>query len=243
MEEAKRAGKTRMVFPLEEEVHKEVGRSRQDLFRHLVSLSLCFYFHSENVEFFFSFKGGVELSLEPPDQYSSGDFVGNSRLPVAPFCCQKVTSSTALEIVITSCCLCNSCQGILYDEEIMASWSYEESDLNTRLCENEKCLISIPLVPFVSGGKKPRVFVMMINVIVIFDRCAFCRCKVVPFLTVIVKVRFYFLLGWVSFVLNSLAMMQCFPSPHIFRITEVRLWKEVCSPLLNRPKACKAHSR
>ncbi|GAB6018992.1 hypothetical protein CHUAL_000627 [Chamberlinius hualienensis] len=45
---------------------------------------------------------------------------------------RRVNSSTALEIRITSCSKCHVCQGLLYDEDIMALWTPEESNLNTR---------------------------------------------------------------------------------------------------------------
>ena len=38
----------------------------------------------------------------------------------------------AMEIIMTSCSRCLSCNAILYDEEIMSGWTAEDSNLNTK---------------------------------------------------------------------------------------------------------------
>ena len=38
----------------------------------------------------------------------------------------------AMELRMTSASRCLNCGAILYDEEIMAGWSAEDSDLNTK---------------------------------------------------------------------------------------------------------------
>lgn len=43
-------------------------------------------------------------------------------------------SLPVVDIEITSCCRCLSCSAILYDEEIMESWSADDSNLNTQCC-------------------------------------------------------------------------------------------------------------
>ena len=39
---------------------------------------------------------------------------------------------TAIEVIMTSCSKCHNCSSILYDEEIMAGWTPEDSNLNSR---------------------------------------------------------------------------------------------------------------
>ena len=38
----------------------------------------------------------------------------------------------AIEVIMTSCSKCHNCLAVLYDEEIMAGWTPEDSNLNTR---------------------------------------------------------------------------------------------------------------
>lgn len=45
---------------------------------------------------------------------------------------EVVDAETAMVIVITTCSRCTACQSLLYDEEIMERWSYNESNLNTK---------------------------------------------------------------------------------------------------------------
>ncbi|XP_046634778.1 DENN domain-containing protein Crag-like isoform X4 [Daphnia pulicaria] len=51
----------------------------------------------------------------------------------------------AIEVIMTSCSKCHNCSSILYDEEIMAGWTPEDSNLNSR-CQHCKKL----LVPFLT---------------------------------------------------------------------------------------------
>ncbi|XP_038076059.1 C-myc promoter-binding protein-like [Patiria miniata] len=51
----------------------------------------------------------------------------------------------AIEVHITSCHQCFSCQALLYDEAVMAGWSADESNLKTRCC-----FCSAQLVPFLN---------------------------------------------------------------------------------------------
>lgn len=44
----------------------------------------------------------------------------DSRMPVA------------MKLILTTCSKCHNCGSILYDEEIMAGWSPEDSNLNTK---------------------------------------------------------------------------------------------------------------
>jgi len=50
----------------------------------------------------------------------------HSRLP------KSFIHQVALEVLLTSCSKCLNCNSVLYDEEILAGWSAEDSNLNTR---------------------------------------------------------------------------------------------------------------
>lgn len=47
----------------------------------------------------------------------------------------------ALEVEISSCCRCSNCHCLLYDEEIMAGWSADDSNLNTSCAFCAKTLV------------------------------------------------------------------------------------------------------
>ncbi|GAB5583932.1 DENN domain-containing protein 4B isoform X4 [Prionailurus iriomotensis] len=53
--------------------------------------------------------------------------------------------STASEILLSSCSLCRACDSLVYDEEIMAGWAPDDSNLNT-VCPFCAC----PFVPLLS---------------------------------------------------------------------------------------------
>ncbi|XP_071449879.1 DENN domain-containing protein Crag isoform X2 [Hetaerina americana] len=59
-------------------------------------------------------------SLFPENLYPKNTSVRNLRLPMA------------LEILMTTCSKCHNCSSLLYDEEIMAGWVPEDSNLNTK---------------------------------------------------------------------------------------------------------------
>ncbi|XP_056633032.1 DENN domain-containing protein Crag isoform X2 [Diorhabda sublineata] len=54
-------------------------------------------------------------------------------------------SECEVDISLTTCSQCHNCSCLLYDEEIMANWSSEDSNLNT-LCQN----CNKPTVPFLT---------------------------------------------------------------------------------------------
>ena len=43
-----------------------------------------------------------------------------------------IVRAAAMELIMTSCSLCKNCGAILYDEEIIAGWTAEDSNLNTK---------------------------------------------------------------------------------------------------------------
>lgn len=45
---------------------------------------------------------------------------------------REASAPVALQIVMTTCSKCHNCNSILYDEEIMAGWTPEDSNLNTK---------------------------------------------------------------------------------------------------------------
>ena len=42
------------------------------------------------------------------------------------------TKEACIEVEISSCCRCQRCRCLLYDEEIMAGWNADDSNLNSR---------------------------------------------------------------------------------------------------------------
>uniref|UniRef100_T1KBU8 UDENN domain-containing protein n=1 Tax=Tetranychus urticae TaxID=32264 RepID=T1KBU8_TETUR len=60
--------------------------------------------------------------FETIEKYYHEDLIPNNQSP------------PVIEIEITSCCRCHICSFILYDEEIMESWSADDSNLNTQCC-------------------------------------------------------------------------------------------------------------
>lgn len=58
-----------------------------------------------------------------------------------------------IKIQITSCCQCHNCSVLLYDEEIMAGWSAEDSNLNTFCHACEKSTVPCLDIQIVVDGK------------------------------------------------------------------------------------------
>ena len=50
-------------------------------------------------------------------------------------CNQELSGDYDIEIVITSCSECHNCLSLLYDEDIMANWTADDSNLNT-ICQS-----------------------------------------------------------------------------------------------------------
>lgn len=68
--------------------------------------------------------------------------VTSQQMPVLPenlYPKQKRDSRipVAMKLILTTCSKCHNCGGILYDEEIMAGWSPEDSNLNTKYGPHE----------------------------------------------------------------------------------------------------------
>ncbi|CAL1590136.1 unnamed protein product [Knipowitschia caucasica] len=45
--------------------------------------------------------------------------------------CSSIFQNIALEVLMSSCSQCRSCEALVYDEEIMAGWTSDDSNLNT----------------------------------------------------------------------------------------------------------------
>lgn len=57
-----------------------------------------------------------------------------------------------IKIQITSCCQCHNCSVLIYDEEVMAGWSAEDSNLNTFCHACEKSTVPCLDVQIVIDG-------------------------------------------------------------------------------------------
>lgn len=58
-----------------------------------------------------------------------------------------------MEVIITSCSQCHNCSALLYDEEIMASWSSEDSNLNTKCHVCEKPTVPLLTINVITEGQ------------------------------------------------------------------------------------------
>ena len=58
-----------------------------------------------------------------------------------------------IKIQITSCCQCNNCSVTMYDEEILAGWSAEDSNLNTFCHACEKSTVPCLDIQIIAEGK------------------------------------------------------------------------------------------
>lgn len=122
----------------------------------------------------------------------------DSYLSYALFDSFEKMGETAIEVEMTSCCRCPHCLCLLYDEEIMAGWSADDSNLNTRLVDligpfvfchllNEICLqltwyniTNIKMTWFLFFFFTP------------FISCTFCAKKLVPRIQIFIKVCHFF---------------------------------------------------
>ena len=57
----------------------------------------------------------------------------------------EVAVGPALQVLLSSCSRCQGCGSLVYDEEVMAGWSSDDSNLNTA-CP----FCARPFVPFLS---------------------------------------------------------------------------------------------
>ncbi|XP_060525748.1 DENN domain-containing protein Crag isoform X2 [Cylas formicarius] len=64
---------------------------------------------------------------------------------------EEGSGESALELTLTTCSQCHNCFRLLYDEDIMANWSAEDSNLNTRCQACGKP--TVPLLTVTIGGR------------------------------------------------------------------------------------------
>lgn len=64
-----------------------------------------------------------------------------------------INSDFDIKVQITSCCQCHNCSVMIYDEEIMAGWSAEDSNLNTSCHACEKSTVPCLDIQIVTDGK------------------------------------------------------------------------------------------
>lgn len=72
-----------------------------------------------------------------------------------------------INIQITSCCQCHNCSVLIYDEEVMAGWSAEDSNLNTYCHACEKSTVPCLDVQIVIDGKLDSLSVPYLNPLVL----------------------------------------------------------------------------
>lgn len=76
-------------------------------------------------------------------------------------------SDCDIRVQITSCCQCHNCSVLIYDEEIMAGWSAEDSNLNTYCHACEKSTVPCLDVQIVNDGKLDSLSVPYLNPLVL----------------------------------------------------------------------------
>uniref|UniRef100_A0A0A9WC26 C-myc promoter-binding protein n=3 Tax=Lygus hesperus TaxID=30085 RepID=A0A0A9WC26_LYGHE len=61
----------------------------------------------------------------------------------------------AMEVILTTCSKCHNCSSVLYDEEIMAGWTPEDSNLNTKCQFCEKATVPLLTVTVIDYRNTP----------------------------------------------------------------------------------------
>lgn len=72
-----------------------------------------------------------------------------------------------IKIQITSCCQCHNCSVLIYDEEVMAGWSAEDSNLNTYCHACEKSTVPCLDIQIAIDGKVDSLSVPYLNPLVL----------------------------------------------------------------------------
>ncbi|XP_034241706.1 DENN domain-containing protein Crag isoform X3 [Thrips palmi] len=101
---------------------------------------------------------GSSSNLQPLGETSS---VTSQQMPVLPEnLYPKVKRDSripvAMKLVLTTCSKCHNCGSILYDEEIMAGWSPEDSNLNTKCQFCEKATVPFLTVTVMDYRSHPK---------------------------------------------------------------------------------------
>lgn len=102
------------------------------------SSALDFEYWGSNLKEFFgdgSRKGSsANLQTQIEEQNMQEDVIVESLYGKSLSCRNKDSASApvALNVVMTTCCKCNNCCSILHDEEIVAGWTPDDSNLNTK---------------------------------------------------------------------------------------------------------------
>lgn len=73
-----------------------------------------------------------------------------SELPKCP------PGPVAMELQMTSCSICRYCKGILFDEHIMAGWTAEDSNLNTRCPFCDRMVVPFLTIRVIDFRTRPR---------------------------------------------------------------------------------------
>ncbi|XP_068081493.1 DENN domain-containing protein Crag isoform X2 [Anabrus simplex] len=90
--------------------------------------------------------GSLTIQQQPyPENLYPKDII--TRDPRAP---------TALEIIMTTCSKCHNCLSVLYDEEIMAGWVPEDSNLNTKCQFCDKATVPLLTVNVLDYRLQPQ---------------------------------------------------------------------------------------
>lgn len=103
---------------------------------------------------------GSSSNLQPLGETSS---ISSQQMPILPENLYPKPKRdprvpVAMKLILTTCSKCHNCGSILYDEEIMAGWSPEDSNLNTKCQFCEKATVpflTITVMDYRSHPKAP----------------------------------------------------------------------------------------
>jgi len=87
-----------------------------------------------------SSNSGLDQVVPADDEYSESES-GGVRRPQPSVTADDRDIAERVDICSTS--KCGNCQNLLYDEEIMAGWSLDDSNYNTRYCHFFKRYVSV----------------------------------------------------------------------------------------------------
>ena len=84
---------------------------------------------------------------------------------------RELDERIAIELVLSSASRCHHCASILYDEEIMAGWQPEDSNLNTVCQYCDKA--TVPLLTVTILDYRYVTFIKLLNIIFLYIACVY----------------------------------------------------------------------
>lgn len=89
-----------------------------------------FIFNFFNLQGLFMFFNHLLIAGEARSSWASQLYLLGEKL--YPKSSREWSAAVALDVAMTTCCKCHNCSSVLYDEEVMAGWAPDDSNLNTK---------------------------------------------------------------------------------------------------------------